>query len=63
MKADEIIDRFYTMESDNILKLLNDIKKDGESAGIDILNKESNTYYQDFVDLILHNIEVSTYVN
>ena len=63
MKADEIIDRFYTMESENILKLLNDIKKDGESAGIDILNKESNTYYQDFVDLILHNIEVSTYVN
>jgi hypothetical protein len=62
MKADEIIDRFYTMESENILKLLNDIKKEGESAGIDILNKESNTYYQDFVDLILHNIEVSTYV-
>jgi len=62
MKADEIIDRFYTMESDNILKLLNDIKKDGESSGIDILNKESNTCYQDFVDLILHNIDVSTYV-
>jgi len=62
MKADEIIDRFYTMESDNILKLLNDIKKDGESSGIDILNKESNTSYQDFVDLILYNIDVSTYV-
>ena len=62
MKADEIIDRFYTMESDNILKLLNDIKKEGESSGIDILNKESNTSYQDFVDLILYNIDVSTYV-
>tara|TARA_Y100000590_G_scaffold424754_1_gene532025 strand:- start:11607 stop:11798 length:192 start_codon:yes stop_codon:yes gene_type:complete len=62
MKAEEITDMFYTMESDNILKILKEIKNDADSSATNILNKESNTCYQDFVDLILYNIDVSTYV-
>ena len=62
MKAEEIKDRFYTLESSELCDLLNKIKNDAESYGLNILDKESNTYYQDFIDLVLYNIDLNSYL-
>ena len=57
---DQVIDRFHTFESDELIDLLRDIRSDNHN--VPIYNKSSKHIEHDFIELIINNINLEKYM-
>jgi pantothenate kinase len=57
---DQVIDRFHTFESDELIDLLRDIRSDSHT--VPIYNKSSKHIEHDFIELIMNNINLEQYM-
>jgi len=59
---DQVVDRFHTFESDDLINLLRDIRCSSKSHGVPIYNKSSKHIEHDFIELIMNNINLEKYM-
>ena len=59
---DQVIDRFHTFESDELIAILREIRTSSKTHTVPIYNKASKHIEHDFIELIMKNINLEKYM-